>query len=117
MTVKETKGKIIFLHKLSKGGSEHSFGIHVAQLAAMPGSVVKRASEILQHLAQDKTRSEKQEQLKNIPTSNYQLALFEADPAFAKLQAFISQIALDTLSPEEALRKLGELKAMLNKTR
>lgn len=117
VTVKETKGKIIFLHKLSEGGSEHSFGIHVAQLAAMPGSVVKRASEILQHLAQDKTRSEKQEQLKNIPTSNYQLALFEADPAFAKLQAFISQIALDTLSPEEALRKLGELKAMLNKTR
>ena len=117
VTVKETKDKIIFLHKLSEGGSEHSFGIHVAQLAAMPGSVVKRASEILQHLAQDKTRSEKQEQLKNIPTSNYQLALFEADPAFAKLQAFISQIALDTLSPEEALRKLGELKAMLNKTR
>ena len=117
VTVKETKGKIIFLHKLAEGGSEHSFGIHVAQLAAMPGSVVKRASEILQHLAQDKTRSEKQEQLKNIPTSNYQLALFEADPAFAKLQAFISQIALDTLSPEEALRKLGELKAMLNKTR
>ena len=117
VTVKETKGKIIFLHKLSEGGSEHSFGIHVAQLAAMPGSVVKRASEILQHLAQDKTRSEKQEQLKNIPTSNYQLALFEADPAFAKLQAFISQIALDALSPEEALRKLGELKAMLNKTR
>lgn len=117
VTVKETKDKIIFLHKLSEGGSEHSFGIHVAQLAAMPGSVVKRASEILQHLAQDKTRSKKQEQLKNIPTSNYQLALFEADPAFAKLQAFISQIALDTLSPEEALRKLGELKAMLNKTR
>lgn len=117
VTVKETKDKIIFLHKLSEGGSEHSFGIHVAQLAAMPGSVVKRASEILQHLAQDKTRSEKQEQLKNIPTSNYQLALFEADPAFAKLQAFISQIALDALSPEEALRKLGELKAMLNKTR
>ena len=117
VTVKETKDKIIFLHKLSEGGSEHSFGIHVAQLAAMPGSVVKRASEILQHLAQDKTRSKKQEQLKNIPTSNYQLALFEADPAFAKLQAFISQIALDTLSPEEALRKLKELKAMLNKTR
>ena len=117
VTVKETKGKIIFLHKLSEGGSEHSFGIHVAQLAAMPGSVVKRASEILQHLAQDKTRSEKQEQLKNIPTSNYQLALFEADPAFAKLQAFISQIALDALSPDEALRKLKELKAMLNKIR
>ena len=117
VTVKETKDKIIFLHKLAEGGSEHSFGIHVAQLAAMPGSVVKRASEILQRLAQDKTGSERQDQLKNVSTSNYQLALFEADPAFAKLQAFISQIALDTLSPEEALRKLGELKAMLNKTR
>ena len=117
VTVKETKGKIIFLHKLSEGGSEHSFGIHVAQLAAMPGSVVKRASEILQRLAEDKTGSEMQDQLKNVSTSNYQLALFEADPAFAKLQAFISQIALDALSPEEALRKLGELKAMLNKTR
>ena len=117
VTVKETKDKIIFLHKLAEGGSEHSFGIHVAQLAAMPGSVVKRASEILQRLAEDKTGSEMQDQLKNVSTSNYQLALFEADPAFAKLQAFISQIALDTLSPEEALRKLGELKAMLNKTR
>ena len=117
VTVKETKDKIIFLHKLAEGGSEHSFGIHVAQLAAMPGSVVKRASEILQRLAQDKTGSERQDQLKNVSTSNYQLALFEADPAFAKLQAFISQIALDALSPDEALRKLKELKAMLNKIR
>ena len=117
VTVKETKDKIIFLHKLAEGGSEHSFGIHVAQLAAMPGSVVKRASEILQRLAQDKTGSERQDQLKNVSTSNYQLALFEADPAFAKLQAFISQIALDALSSDEALGKLKELKAMVNKIR
>ena len=81
----------------------------------MPGSVVKRAGEILQHLAQDKTRTDQQEQLKAIPSNNYQLALFEADPTFTKLQAFINQISLETLSPEEALRKLVELKAVLNK--
>lgn len=115
VTVKEVKDKIIFLYKLSEGGSEHSFGIHVAQLAGMPGSVVKRAGEILQHLAQDKTRTDQQEQLKAIPSNNYQLALFEADPTFTKLQAFINQISLETLSPEEALRKLVELKAVLNK--
>lgn len=114
VTVKEVKDKIIFLHKLSEGGSEHSFGIHVAQLAGMPGPVVKRADEILQYLEQDKTRAEQREQLQAIPANNYQLALFEADPTFNKLQSFINQIDLATLAPGEALRKLGELKAVLN---
>ncbi|MEM7383113.1 MAG: DNA mismatch repair protein MutS [Bacteroidota bacterium] len=117
VTVKEAKDKIIFLHKLSEGGSKHSFGIHVAQLAGMPGSVVKRAGEILQHLAQDSLQGEQQEQLKTIPTNSYQLALFEADPTFTKLKALINQIELDALSPSEALHKLSELKALLNKTR
>ena len=117
VTVKEVKDKIIFLRKLSEGGSEHSFGIHVAQLAGMPGQVVKRASEILQHLEQDKTRSEHQEKIKSVPENNYQLALFEADPTFTRIKSLINQLDLDTIAPVEALLKLGELKAVLNKTK
>ena len=116
VTVKEVRDKIIFLRKLSEGGSEHSFGIHVAQLAGMPGQVVKRASEILQHLEQDKTRSEHQEKIKSVPENNYQLALFEADPTFTRIKLLINQLDLDTIAPVEALLKLGELKTVLNKT-
>lgn len=117
VTVKEVKDKIIFLRKLSKGGSQHSFGIHVAQLAGMPGQVIKRADEILQHLEQDRTRSGHQERIKTVPENNYQLALFEADPAFTSLKSIINPLDLNTITPVEALLKLGELKALLNKSK
>ena len=115
VTVKEVKDKIIFLRKLSEGGSQHSFGIHVAQLAGMPAQVIKRADEILQHLEKDKTCTKQTEALKTIPENNYQLALFEADPTFTKLKTIISQLDLAALAPVEALLKLGELQAILNK--
>ena len=117
VTVKEVTGKIIFLRKLSQGGSEHSFGIHVAQLAGMPVQVVQRAHELLAHLEQDKRHTAHQEKIKTLPADTYQLALFEADPAFSQLKTILNQIDLDALSPVEALLKLGELKALINKTK
>ncbi|OJW66623.1 MAG: DNA mismatch repair protein MutS [Candidatus Amoebophilus sp. 36-38] len=113
VTVKEVDGKIIFLRKLSEGGSEHSFGIHVAQLAGMPGQVVKRASEILVHLERDKDHVQEQAKIKSIPTQPYQLSLFEVDPRTEKLKDLVKQIDIDTLAPVEALLKLKELKDSL----
>jgi DNA mismatch repair protein MutS len=111
--VKEAEGKIIFLRKLREGGSEHSFGIHVAQLAGIPGQVVERASEILGHLEHDKRRTENQAKIKTIPVKSYQLALFEIDPSIERVNNLIKQLDIDTLAPIEALLKLRELKAIL----
>lgn len=113
VTVKEVEGKIIFLRKLREGGSEHSFGIHVAQLAGMPSQVVERASEILGHLEHDKKRTETQAKIKTIPVKSYQLALFEADPNIEKIKNLVKQLDIDTLAPVEALLKLRELKDIL----
>ncbi len=112
--VKEVVGKIIFLRKLSPGGSEHSFGIHVAQLAGMPTQVVERAHEILAYLEQDKNRSQAQATIKTIPVEKtYQLSLFEPDPSVEKVKHFVQQLNIDVLAPIEALLKLRELKDML----
>ncbi|MHB9147456.1 MAG: DNA mismatch repair protein MutS [Candidatus Amoebophilus sp.] len=113
VSVKEVAGKIIFLRKLREGGSEHSFGIHVAQLAGMPTQVVERASEILGHLEHDKKRIENKAKIKTIPAKTYQLALFEADPDIEKAKALLKQLDIDTLAPIEALLKLKELQESL----
>jgi DNA mismatch repair protein MutS len=114
VTVKEVVGKIIFLRKLSPGGSEHSFGIHVAQLAGMPAQVVQRAHEILAYLEHDKDRAQAQAKIKAIPIEKaYQLSLFEPDPSIEQAKHFIKQLHIDTLAPIEALLKLKELKDML----
>jgi DNA mismatch repair protein MutS len=116
VTVKEVNGKIIFLRKLSEGGSEHSFGIHVAQLAGMPTQVIKRANELLAHLEQGERHTRHQEKIKTVPDATYQLALFEANPSLDKISALLHQIDLNRITPVEALLKLGELKALLDKT-
>jgi DNA mismatch repair protein MutS len=113
VTVKEIDGKIIFLRKLSEGGSEHSFGIHVAQLAGMPSQIVERSSEILVHLERNKDHVEEKAKIKSIPTQAYQLSLFEADPAIEEIKDFIKKIDINTIAPIEALLKLRELKDKL----
>ncbi|WP_238541586.1 DNA mismatch repair protein MutS [Candidatus Amoebophilus asiaticus] len=113
VAVKEVAGKIIFLRKLREGGSEHSFGIHVAQLAGMPTQVVERASEILGHLEHDKKHIENKAKIKTIPAKTYQLALFEADPDIEKAKSLLKQLDIDTLAPIEALLKLKELQESL----
>ncbi|MCL6261131.1 DNA mismatch repair protein MutS [Aquiflexum sp. TKW24L] len=113
VSVKEVGNKVIFMRKLKEGGSEHSFGIHVAQMAGMPNPVVLRASEIMGHLEKDKEMNAPKDRIKDMPKSNYQLSLFDADPKFKEAQEMLSAIDINTISPIEALIKLNEIKKKL----
>ncbi|MDN5204517.1 DNA mismatch repair protein MutS [Fulvivirgaceae bacterium BMA10] len=115
VSVKEVGDKVIFMRKLKKGGSEHSFGIHVAQMAGMPNQVVIRASEIMHHLEKDKIRNRTSKKLEEVPKNNFQLNLFEADPRFEKIQKLIEELDINTISPVEALLKLNEIKTNFGK--
>lgn len=115
VAVKEVGNKILFLRKLKEGGSEHSFGIHVAQMAGMPQQVVMRASEIMHHLEKDKINGKVAKQMKDIPKQqNFQLSLFDADPKFIKIKEMLEQTDINTVSPVEALLKLNELQLIMN---
>ena len=115
VSVKEVGNKIIFLRKLLPGGSAHSFGIHVAQLAGMPTSLVLRAHEILQNLEKDHSREDHVAKLKDMPKANYQLSLFGAEipEGLKKIEEDLGKLDVNTLSPIEALLKLNELKRLL----
>jgi DNA mismatch repair protein MutS len=113
VSVKEMGNKVIFMRKLEKGGSEHSFGIHVAQMAGMPNPVVLRAADIMKHLEKDKNMNKQRENMKDIPKNNYQLSLFELDPKFKLAQEMLEKIDINTISPVEALIKLNEIKKTL----
>ena len=114
VSVKELNGRIVFLRKLKEGGSEHSFGIHVAQLAGMPQSVVLRANEILQALEKSETKEKNKQKLNEAPKNNYQLNFFDpVDPVGEEIKEGIRALDLNTLSPIEALLKLNELQNKL----
>jgi DNA mismatch repair protein MutS len=113
VAIKELKDKVIFLRKLVPGGSEHSFGIHVAQMAGMPNAVVLRSNEILKLLEKEKVGVSEVAILSNMPTSNYQLNLFEADPRMEQLMALLRDVDINSISPVQALIKLNELKETL----
>jgi DNA mismatch repair protein MutS len=116
VAVKEVDNKVIFLRKLKPGGSEHSFGIHVAQIAGMPQPIVLRASEIMQHLEKEHVTLEHKKKIKEIPKSNFQLSIFEpADPKLEELKEKLSLIDVNTLSPIEALLKLNEFQKLVKK--
>jgi DNA mismatch repair protein MutS len=115
VSVKEVGNKVIFMRKLKEGGSEHSFGIHVAQMAGMPNHVVLRASEIMVYLEKDKSIHNQNEKIKEIPKNNYQLSLFEMDPKFKEAKEMLEKIDINTISPVEALIKLNEIKKKLEK--
>lgn len=114
VSVKEIGDKIIFMRKLKEGGSEHSFGIHVAQLAGMPNKVVFRANEILHFLEKDKHKNEKKK-IQELPKATPQMNLFEADPRFIQIQEMLGKVDINTLSPVEALLKLNEVIGVLKK--
>ncbi len=114
VSVKEVGDKIIFMRKLKEGGSEHSFGIHVAQLAGMPNKVVFRANEILHFLEKDKHRNER-EKMQDVPKASPQMALFETDPRFKVIEEMLSKTDINTISPVEALLKLNEVITALKK--
>ena len=113
VAVKELENKIIFIRKLQAGGSEHSFGIHVAQLAGMPNQVVIRANTILKHLEADKLSESDKEKLAEVPSSQFQLNLFESDPRFEQVMKLLRGIDINTISPVEALLKVNEMKEVL----
>lgn len=115
VSVKEVDGKVIFLRKLKPGGSAHSFGIHVAQIAGMPQPVVLRADEIMRHLEKDHVADQHKKRIREIPKNNFQLSLFEAaDPRLDELKSKLESLDVNTMSPIEALLKLNELKKIIS---
>lgn len=115
VSVREAGDKIIFLRKLKEGGSEHSFGIHVAQLAGMPNKVVLRANEILHFLEKEKRKNDPKKKFESIPKAEIQMSLFEMDPKYRQIEEILDQIDINTISPVEALLKLNEILSLLKK--
>jgi len=115
VTVKELNNKVIFLRKLMPGGSEHSFGIHVAKLAGMPPKLIGRASEILKRLEQERTGGEKiKDSMRKIQKQAYQLQMFAIDdPILEKIRDMLNNLDVNTLTPVEALMKLDEIQRLL----
>ena len=116
ISYKELNNKIIFLRKLCKGGSVHSFGIHVAKMAGMPIELVLRAEKIMQLLeekgSQENTSSNTQK-LQKITTEPYQLTIFDEQTAvFSKIRNMLDSMDVNRLTPVEALFKLNEIKNM-----
>ncbi len=117
VSVKEMDGRVIFLRKLMPGGSEHSFGIHVAKLAGMPKSIVKRSEQILSKLEANDSRGE----LKSVPTAQIadsregmQLNFFQLDdPVLSQVRDEILGIDVNNLTPLEALNKLNEIQKIV----
>jgi len=115
VSVKEIGDKIIFMRTLKEGGSEHSFGIHVAQLAGMPNRIVLRANEILHFLEKEKHKNEPQKKFDSLPKANAQISLFDADPKMKEVHEMLGKIDINTISPVEALLKLNEILTLYKK--
>ncbi len=115
VSVREMSGKIIFMRKLEPGGSEHSFGINVAQMAGMPKSIVKRAKELLVQFEQNRMRDQETAQsIKFAPKSDIQLNMFELkDPDTVVIRNIMAECDIDRMTPVEALLKLQEIKRAL----
>ena len=119
VSVKEVDGKIIFLRKLTRGGSEHSFGIHVAEIAGMPRSIVKRANVILKELEADNSQvgSVGKTAIEHLEKSRegVQLSFFQLDdPVLTQIRDEILGLDVNNLTPVDALNKLNDIKKILN---
>nr|WP_010134431.1 DNA mismatch repair protein MutS [Ochrovirga pacifica] len=115
VSVKELKDKVIFLRKLTAGGSEHSFGIHVAKLAGMPQPVIHRANKMLQQLENSHGLQNNKAKLEQATQEeDFQLSFFQLDdPLLEDIKDEILATDINTLTPVEALMKLNEIKRML----
>lgn len=115
VTVKEVNNKVIFLRKLVPGGSEHSFGIHVAKLAGMPPKLLNRANQILKRLEQERTGGEQiKDSMRKIQKQAYQLQMFAIDdPVLNKIRDMLNNLDVNSLTPVEALMKLDEIQRLL----
>jgi len=115
VTVKEVGNKVVFLRKLKRGGSAHSFGIHVAAMAGMPRKVVERAEKLLTLLEKSHT-GDQVEKAALKPEEPMQLSFIQLDdPLLLQIKEDILNTNIDTLTPVEALMKLNEIKKLLNK--
>ena len=134
ISVKEVGNRVIFLRKLAEGGSEHSFGIHVARMAGMPTKVLNKANAILSMLEEKhasgvvendeqndaketpKTEKTARQKMKNIPPEGYQLSFIQLDdPTLYEVRDKLLDIDINTLTPVEALMKLNEIKKIVGK--
>ena len=125
VSVREADGRVIFMRKLVRGGSEHSFGIHVAQIAGMPKSIVKRANEILKQLESKEDRGERNTNTNTLssPITNHpsseqregmQLSFFQLDdPVLCQVRDEILGLDINNLTPVEALNKLNDIKKIV----
>lgn len=115
VSVKELKDKVLFVRKLVEGGSEHSFGIHVARMAGMPQQVIRRANKILSKLEKSHSNEELTDKVKSLK-DDMQLSFFNLDdPLLEEIKDEILHTDINTLTPVEALMKLNEIKRMLVK--
>lgn len=118
VSVKEIDGKVVFLRKLARGGSEHSFGIHVAKLAGMPQVIVKRADEVLRHLEKvnrdtDRETAGRLAEINDVQ-EGMQLSFFQLDdPVLAQLRDQILGLDINNLTPMAALNKLHDIRTIL----
>jgi len=118
VSIKELEDKVIFIRKLKRGGSEHSFGIHVARMAGMPKSVVSRANEILKELEQSHFKNSLTKPVSELAGNRegFQLSFYQLDdPVLKQIRDEIAGLDVDNLTPVEALNKLNEIKKHLKK--
>lgn len=116
VSVKEINGKVVFLRKLAKGGSEHSFGIHVAKIAGMPPAIVKRADQVLHHLETANRRDSIEKDLSTVADgrSGMQLSFFQLDdPVLTQIRDEILHTDINNLTPVAALNKLHDIKKII----
>ncbi len=115
VSIKEAGNKIIFLRKLVPGGSEHSFGIHVAKMAGMPPKLISRANEILKKLEIDRTEGQSiKDSIKKVQNQAYQLHMFAIDdPVLVKIRDMLNNLDVNVLTPVEALLKLDEIQRVI----
>jgi DNA mismatch repair protein MutS len=127
VSVREANGKVIFMRKLVRGGSEHSFGIHVAKLAGMPPSIVQRANQILEDLEQGTRNQDGMDigdRVSEIGSGKatvsapegMQLSFFQLDdPVLEQIRDEVRTLDINNLTPLEALNKLSEIKKLVGK--
>ncbi len=115
VSIKEVGNKVIFLRKLIPGGSEHSFGIHVAKMAGMPAKLINRANEILKKLEIDRTEGQSiKDSIKKVQNQAYQLHMFAVDdPVLVKIRDMLNNLDVNVLTPVEALLKLDEIQRLI----
>ncbi|MGP1991125.1 DNA mismatch repair protein MutS [Zobellia laminariae] len=117
VSVKELKDNVLFLRKLTEGGSEHSFGIHVAKMAGMPSQVIHKANKILKKLEKSHSSEELTDKLQSAQ-DEMQLSFFNLDdPLLLQIKEEITYLDINTLTPVEALMKLNEIKRLLTKNK